>query len=128
MKRQVTLDYTITLGQLAPYAKALQEGRALASACNNCEFTAFPPRVVCTQCESNDFTWKKLSGGAQILERTAGTDREFALVQFSGADTRTVVRLHDIPVHASIGRLIVPRDELIGLWLGADVPDAGEGY
>jgi uncharacterized protein len=124
MKREVTLDYTLEFGALAPYITALGKGEALASACQNCGFTAYPARLLCPKCASSPVEWKPLSGRAQIVHRTAGPEHAFALVQFEGADTRSVVRLHAIPPHVSQGWLIAPRDELTGLWLGADASDA----
>lgn len=128
MKRALKLQYTIQFGELAPYAAAVAEGRALASTCRHCGFTAFPPRVICPTCQRPDFAWQQLSGEARILHRTAGNERAFGLAQFAGASTQTVVRLHAIPDDAPTGRLIAPRDELIGLWLGADTPDARKGH
>lgn len=128
MKRALTLQYTVNFGELAPYAVAVTEGRALASACQHCGFTAFPPRAICPTCQRPGFAWRALSGSARIVHRTAGGEQVFGLVQFAGADTQTVVRLHAIPDGATAGRLIAPRDELIGLWLGVDGPDAGKGH
>lgn len=127
MKRELSLHYTVAFGQLAPFAEAVAEGRALASNCRHCGFTAFPPRVICPTCQRADFAWRELSGTARIIQRTAGADQAFALAQFAGADTQTVVRLHAIPDGAAAGRLITPRDQLIGLWLGAGAPDAQKG-
>ncbi|WDR00548.1 hypothetical protein PSC71_07260 [Devosia sp. J2-20] len=126
MKRQMVLDYTLVFGALAPYAEAVRAGEALASVCQHCGHTAFPARIVCPQCTGNVIAWKKLSGRARILQRTAGLEQTFALVQFDGAETRSIVRLHAIDPHLSHGRLIAPHDELIGLWLGADAPDSGK--
>lgn len=124
MKRQITLDYTLQFGVLAQYAAAVRKGLALASACNKCGFTAFPPRVTCLQCESGEFRWRQLTGEAQLVERTGSGSEGYALAHFDGAQTQSVVRLHDISETASRGRLIAPQDELIGLWLGAEAFEA----
>ena len=126
MKRQITLDYALKFGALAPYVAAVGKGEALASVCDQCGYTAFPARLVCPSCTNSSVTWERLSGHAQVVHRTAGPEHEFALVRFDGADTQSVVRLHAVPSHASHGWLIAPRDDLIGLWLGADASDAGK--
>ncbi|MVS98905.1 zinc ribbon domain-containing protein [Devosia marina] len=126
MKRQLTLEYAFEFGALEPYYSAVARGVALASVCEQCGYAAFPARILCPKCASSYVKWKPLLGRAQIVHRTTGAKHEFALVRFDGADTQTVVRLHTIPPHASHGWLIVPRDDLIGLWLGAAASDAGK--
>lgn len=126
MKRHLSLEYTLPAGVLAPYVEALDAGTALASACADCGHVSFPPRARCGRCDCDRFAWTTLPGTADIAGRTDGPGGTFALVQFAGADTRTVVRLHEVPADAVRGRLIAPQDTLRGLWLGAEGRAAGK--
>jgi len=94
----VTIDYTLTLdyklqaGWLVPFIQGLQCGIARARRCDACKHTSFPPLRVC-QCNHTNGTWVNLQGEANIVHRCDGLEGSFALVQFIGADTQTVVKL-----------------------------------
>jgi len=88
---RLTLDYELQAGWLQPFVNGLQSGSAIARRCSNCHKTTFPPTRVC-DCEHVHGEWIHLSGKAHIVHRSEGADGSFALVQFEGADTKTVVR------------------------------------
>ena len=118
---QLTLDYTIATGWFRPFVEGLQTGQANARRCDTCRRVSFPPVRVC-ECGSAEGTWEVLSGDAVILHRTDGSDGSFALVQFNGADTHSVVRVVGIPSESSAGILVVAAVGLPQLCLG---PPAG---
>jgi len=89
---RLTLDYQLQAGWLGPFVHGLQQGRAIARCCSACKKTSFPPIRVCA-CDNASGEWVTLSGEARIVHRCDGSEGSFALVQFSGADTQTVVRL-----------------------------------
>lgn len=117
MKYQMTLDYTIPFGDLAPYFEALQEGKALASECIKCGYVALPARTNCGACGGSDINWKTLTGTAQIQFRTDGGNDSFALVKFDGADTASTVGLLNPNQKTTIGTLVAPCGDAPGLWL-----------
>lgn len=117
MKLRMSLDYTISNGDLSPYFEALKQGNALGSACETCRQIAFPARIICNGCGSQKMYWKTLSGVAQVIHRTDGPQSGFALVQFSGADTRTTVALVNPVSNATTGKLSRPMGENPGVWL-----------
>ncbi|SOH92199.1 Rubredoxin-like zinc ribbon domain [Monaibacterium marinum] len=117
MKHHLGLDYTIPVGDLAPYFEALQAGNALASACGKCGHVAFPARAQCGACGATDLRWKPLTGRAQILFRTDAASSSYALVKFDGADSSSTVGLCNPEQKTSSGRLAVPIGDAAGLWL-----------
>lgn len=70
MKQHLTLDYTLPTGVLTPYFDALQDGKALASACPACGHIAFPARTLCARCDLQSTQWVELSGRATVLLRS----------------------------------------------------------
>ena len=117
MKHQLILDYSIPLGDLALFFDALDEGKALASACTECGKVAFPARMRCGACGSIGTKWKPLIGTAQILFRTDGGSGSFALVKFDGADTRSTVALINPERSETTGKLAASVGNAPGLWL-----------
>ncbi len=101
---QLTLDYQLQTGWLKPFVRGLQKGIAVARCCSACKKTSFPPIRVC-KCNNANGKWVNLSGEARIVYRCDGTDGSFALVQFDGADTQTVVRLDDMSDAEVVGYL-----------------------
>jgi uncharacterized OB-fold protein len=117
MKYQMTLDYTIPFGDLAPYFEALQVGKALASECIKCGYVAFPARINCGACGSENTKWTPLKGTAHIQFQTDGASDSFALVKFDGADTASTVGLLNPNQETTIGSLVAPRGDAPGLWV-----------
>ena len=101
---QLTLDYQLQAGWLEPYVQGLQQGNAIARCCSACKKTSFPPIRVCA-CHHTTGDWINLSGEAHIVHRCEGSEGHFALVQFDGADTQTVVRLDAMENNAVTGYL-----------------------
>lgn len=134
MKHKLTLDYTIPTGTLTPYFDALQDGKALASACTACGVVAFPARTLCGACGEKDMKWSPLKGTARILFRTdncadESTDKSkvsFALVEFDGADTASTVALKNPEYKSTSGTLVAPKEGTSGLWLMLDETKIGE--
>jgi len=49
-----------------PYWGALAEGRFLLQHCNGCGSWSWPPRPICSNCQSDDLTWSEPSGTGSI--------------------------------------------------------------
>ena len=105
ISHQMSLDYTLSPGWQAPFVQGLFAGQAKARKCGACAAISFPPVRIC-DCGGTDAAWHSLTGTAKILFRTTGTDGDFALVQFDGADTQSVVRLQDVPNECQHGQLM----------------------
>lgn len=103
---RLTLDYTLETGWIAPFISGLGQGKAVARACQSCAAVSFPPQRVCS-CGMRDGDWLTLAGTATIHWRTHGADGDFALAQFDGATTQTVVRLVGCKTHETRGKLVV---------------------
>lgn len=101
MKRNVTLEYALGEGWLAPWLDGLREGRPVASTCSACGDAHFPPLRVCPTCRSRCVGWRNLGGGATILCRTQGTDGDFAMARFDGARSATIARADGLPENAT---------------------------
>lgn len=101
---QLTLDYQLQAGWLEPFVRGLRQGLAIARCCNACKKTSFPPLRVCG-CKHTIGEWVNLSGEARIVYRCDGTEGSFALVQFVGADTQTVVRIDTMSETEKVGYL-----------------------
>ncbi len=100
----VSLDYQLTPGWMAPFVQGLLDGQAIARQCSACMQTSYPPVRVCN-CGQTQAQWIQLTGRATLVHRTQGLDGDFALVQFDGADTRTVVRLSGFKESQLTGQL-----------------------
>ncbi|WP_171128495.1 MULTISPECIES: Zn-ribbon domain-containing OB-fold protein [unclassified Ruegeria] len=105
MKHQVSLDYSLAEGWLAPWIEGLRQGKAIASHCKTCGGAQFPPLRVCPDCRTPSDGWVTLSGRAAIQWRTTGADGDFAVAKFEGAHGATVLRSAHLPPHAAHGRL-----------------------
>ena len=114
---QMTLDYTLAPGTLAPFVEGLQMGVAMSRRCGGCDRVSFPPLRVCS-CGAATGDWLQLSGVAKVIWRTDGADGSFALAQFEGADTQSVVALHNIDKGAETGCLHGPMGDLPQMILG----------
>jgi len=86
------LEYDLKAGWLSPFVEGLTQGRAVARVCAACGRVSFPPLRTCT-CGSAEGEWVILSGRATVITRTSGTDGDFALARFDGADGLTTVAL-----------------------------------
>lgn len=117
MKYRLDLDYSIPLGDLAPYFDALARGEALASICNKCGVVAFPARAACADCPDAGIGWQRLEGTAQLMFRTQGQAGDFALVRFTGASTNSTVGLINPEQKSSVGKLVASPKDAPGLWL-----------
>lgn len=120
MKHRVTLDYTLGEGWLAPWVDGLREGRAVASRCTTCASARFPPLRMCPDCRRPSDGWVTLSGRATILWRTAGTDGDFALATFDGAEGAAIIRTDNLPPDTTHGRLRACPDGPLFLQLEPD--------
>lgn len=108
---RLILDYTLHPGWMAPFVEGLAQGQAMARRCDTCARVSFPPVKTCS-CGSAQAVWQQLPGTAQIIARTSGSDGDFALVHFDGADTQSTVRLQDLPTEAAQGILAPSTGEL----------------
>lgn len=88
----LSLQYQLAPGWLKPFTSGLTAGKAMAWMCTACKHTSFPPVRTCT-CGLATGEWIELSGSASIVYHTHGLDGHFALAQFEGSSTSTVVKL-----------------------------------
>jgi len=98
------LDYQLQTGWLEPYVEGLQRGIAIGRCCDHCHRITFPPVRVCT-CTTTSGQWVQLSGLADIIHRCDGADGSFALAQFEGVHTLSVVRLQSMDKNTTEGML-----------------------
>lgn len=128
MKHTINLEYTIAEGSLKPYFDALVSSKALASKCQACARVAFPARIICGTCKSDQVEWLALTGSATLVQRTDGPTHSFALMQFAGADTLSTVALLNPSIQSSTGRLQTPGDGRPGLWVNLDETSEGDDH
>jgi uncharacterized protein len=110
MKLNLSLDYALAEGWLAPFVAGLRDGRAVAARCTACDAVSFPPARVCA-CGSRQSVWVTLDGTARVIWRTAGLDGDFALVQFAGASSSSIARLQGMPESKTNGQIAPARPE-----------------
>lgn len=111
----LTLRYRHPLGDLAPYFRGLEAGRAVAARCPECGRTWFPPRLVCSL-HDRDVEWTDLTGLGRIVSVTVtetalpfGVTRErraFALISLDGAENLAFGRLASDPAEARAGQRV----------------------
>lgn len=90
---------------MAPFVDGLCQGKAIGRQCTACARTSFPPVRICA-CGSDAGQWTAFDGSARIAFRTDGSDGAFALVQFTGSDVQSVVRLVGFEDHQTDGQLV----------------------
>jgi len=117
ISHELHLNYELATGWLKPYVNGLQNGKVIASKCKSCGRKSFPPQQICG-CGDSNCTWETLEGGADIIHNTEGTDGQFALVQFDGCDTATVVRLDGLSHLALRGQISRSTSQLPQIVLG----------
>lgn len=113
----LALDYALQPGWMAPFIQGLQTGAAIARQCGECGSKSFPPQRTCV-CGGTKATWVALPGTATIQCRTTGSDGDFALVQFDGAETSAVVRLQGVAPGQTRGRFQVSQGALPKMIIG----------
>jgi len=123
LAHQLTLDYSLAPGWLAPFIEGLRIGKARGRKCETCAKVSFPPLRVCP-CGGRTNEWVTLSGTARIDLRTHGTDGAFGFVQFDGADTRATVALVDVTPDDTVGHLMAIADGQPALRLTARAVNA----
>ncbi|WP_299949934.1 zinc ribbon domain-containing protein [uncultured Ruegeria sp.] len=110
MKQDITLNYTLGEGWLAPWLDGLREGKALASTCKECGNAHFPPLRACPTCRAPCDGWCALNGGASVVYRTTGADGDFAMVRFDGACGAAIANAQALPPDATRAILAPCRD------------------
>ena len=112
----LSLDYQLEPGWMLPFVQGLLEGQAIARQCTDCKQTSFPPIRVCS-CGNTSAQWIQLSGQAELIHRTQGSDGDFALACFDGAHTNTVVKLSGFKPSQFTGELRISNQSLPALIL-----------
>ncbi|MEP6068258.1 MAG: zinc ribbon domain-containing protein [Paracoccaceae bacterium] len=111
ISHHLALDYTLAPGWMTPFVEGVKTGVATGRKCTDCAKVSFPPVRICP-CGSTKGTWVALSGQAEITWRTDGADGSFALVRFEGANTLSSVKLIDVDLDTTNGRLAASEGEL----------------
>lgn len=119
----LTLRYAHSMGELEPYFRGLEEGRAVASRCPTCARTWFPPRLACA--EHGPTNWVGLSGHGRIVNLsiaesplpfgTASARHAFLMVALDGAENVAFGRFGGEPEAARPG-LRVRLARAPGIW------------
>lgn len=117
ISHKLALGYTLHPGWMAPFVEGLQKGEALARQCERCGSKSFPPHRTCA-CGGTSADWVALPGTATIQFRTTGSDGDFALVQFDGADTSAVVSVQGIAPDQTCGRCFMAEGALPKMIIG----------
>ncbi len=107
IKKDLTLEYTLSPGWMQPWVDGLLKGVAIARNCQSCGHKSFAPQRVCS-CGCVEGSWASLSGLATIVRQTKGADGHFAVARFEGADNEVVVRLEGFGPSDAKGILKVP--------------------
>ena len=99
---EFSLRYDHGLGELAPYFKALEEGRAMARRCIVCGRVWFPPHISCPE-DAQPCEWLELDGAGTVVSVSESRlrlpfaeteqDHVFALVNMDGTDNAAFARL-----------------------------------
>lgn len=120
----LTLRYTRSVGDLAPYFEGLATGVARATRCATCARSWFPPRLVCPRGHT-DLRWLSLSGVGVVQALTQGMGKlpfdaderplMLALVAMEGADNLVLGRVDaTVPVRAGDRVRLVPDTNVRG--------------
>ena len=56
--------------KVGAFAEGLAEGRIMATRCNGCGHTEFPPRADCPKCGGKGFEWVDISGKGTLVTYT----------------------------------------------------------
>ncbi|MEP6017672.1 MAG: hypothetical protein ABJ251_04195 [Paracoccaceae bacterium] len=111
ISHHLVLDYNLTSGWMMPFIEGVKAGVATGRHCSDCAKVSFPPLRICP-CGSANGTWVALSGQAEIIWRTDGSDGSFALARFEGANTLSSVKLIDVSADTTHGQLIASDGDL----------------
>lgn len=90
--REVKVAHDIPISRISLFWEGLKQGKVLATRCNKCGKTYFPPAADCSQCLSSDMEWVELSNEATI--------ETFTYVAVKPASFQ-----HEEPYIIAIGRL-----------------------
>jgi hypothetical protein len=70
-KYSVTMDMwpieAKEFNRVFPFYEHLREGRLTTTQCNRCKDVAFPPRVMCPRCHSDDLSWIDLPTEGRVI-------------------------------------------------------------
>lgn len=115
VKLQLNLRHTHPFGELGPYLRGLDTGRAMAARCTVCERTWFPPRLSCPD-HAQGIEWVELPGSGHVVSLTVTQSvlpfsdsdglRAFALVAVEGAENMALARLQGAPGAFVVGQLV----------------------
>jgi uncharacterized OB-fold protein len=61
-----TIGFTKTT-RVNDFIDHLEAGKVMASRCNGCGRTYFPPRADCCQCLSSDMAWTEVTGSGKLV-------------------------------------------------------------
>ena len=111
ISHHLALEYNLASGWMTPFVEGLRTGVATGRHCSDCAKVSFPPVRICP-CGSTNGTWVALSGQAEIIWRTDGSDGSFALARFEGANTLSSVKLIDVDDDTTDGQLIASEGDL----------------
>jgi len=95
-----TVSFT-TLTKVNDFIDHLQNGKVMATRCNKCSTTFFPPRADCCQCLSSDMQWREVAGSGKLVSYSA---LKFAPMGFDG-DLPYRIALLDYGEYRVFGRI-----------------------
>lgn len=95
-----TVSFT-TLTKVNDFIDHLENGKVMATHCNTCNITFFPPRADCCGCLSSDMKWQEVSGTGKLVSYSR---LKFAPMGFDG-DLPYCIALLDYGDYRVFGRL-----------------------
>jgi uncharacterized OB-fold protein len=61
-----TVSFT-SITKVNDFIDHLENGKVMATHCNGCNTTFFPPRADCCHCLTSDMTWKEVTGKGKLV-------------------------------------------------------------
>ena len=95
-----TVSFTKTT-RINDFIDYLEKGKVMASQCQICDETYFPPRADCCDCLASDMGWREVSGSGKLVSFSR---LKFAPIGFDG-DLPYSIALLDYGDYRVFGRL-----------------------
>jgi uncharacterized OB-fold protein len=90
----------------APYWAALAEGRVEVQQCQDCSRWSWPPRPICSNCQSENLEWKPVRGTGEVYSWVIAHRPFVPRLADQVPYTIALVRLDDDPDVLVLGRLL----------------------
>jgi hypothetical protein len=95
-----TVSFT-AITKVNDFIDYLENGKVMATRCNTCNTTFFPPRADCCHCLSSDVAWQEVTGSGKLVSYSR---LKFAPIGFDG-DLPYCIALLDYGDYRVFGRI-----------------------